>query len=83
MDMINLSHATRQAEHLEEIYTQLRKKNVTFPKNTAYRIVGSRPATEELIASGRIRCSQRTDGKFNRFDCNAEDVIRHANYLRK
>lgn len=78
--MIIAPHIQKQVTHLEEIFTVLRKRDVTFPKSISSKIVGSRGVLDKLISAGKIRVSQREDGKFGRFDCNAEDVIRYANY---
>lgn len=80
--MINLLYR-KQAAHLEEIYAVLRKKEITLPKSIASKIVGSRGILDKLIATKRIRMTQRNDGRFNRCDCNAADVFEYANYKNR
>ena len=75
----------RQASHLEEIYAILRTKNITLSKTVASKIVGGRYTLDKLIATKRIRTTQREDGRgqFRRYDCNAADVLQHVNYKER
>ena len=49
---------------------------MTFSKSEAMRIVGSRYVLERLVALKKIRMTQTGRKWF----CNAEDVLKHANY---
>lgn len=74
--------------HLEEIYTILRKNNITLSKTVSMKIVGSRGVLERLVATKKIRTKQDAKQdvkpeKFSRWECFAEDVFRYANYKER
>lgn len=68
------------AAHLESIYAAVSKNGITFSKSEAIKIVGSRRYLEKLVIAGKIRKSTSEGSQFNRWKCNAEDVLRYANY---
>lgn len=74
------NHILKDIHHLEDIYTILRQNNITFSKTEAMKIVGSRSLLEKLVATKKIRMIQQTNAQFGRWDCNAEDVMRYANF---
>lgn len=65
-------------EHVEDIYTVLRKSKITFSKEQAMQIVGGRSVLERLEATGKIRVEKYETYRKGQWKCNAEDVIRHA-----
>lgn len=66
-------------QHMEDIYTALRKNEITFSKTEAMKIVGSRTTLERLVASKQIRMTVRSESyRKGQWECNAEDVLRHA-----
>jgi hypothetical protein len=72
----------KQMNHLEEIYTFLRKGEITFSKTAAAKIVGGRGVLERLVARGKIRVNGYS-GSLGKWHCNAEDVLRYVNYKEK
>lgn len=82
--MIQLSPEIQiNLRHLEEIYTSLRKNDITLSKTEASKIVGSRYMLEKLVATKKIRVKEQSAARFNRWACLAEDVLRYANYKEK
>lgn len=69
-----------RAAHLETIYVSIRKSGITFSKSEATKIIGSRRYLEQLVIAGKIRMKVAEGSQFNRWKCNAEDVLRYANY---
>lgn len=67
-----------QAFHLEDIYTIIRKKGITFSKNKAIKLVGGRGRLERLAALGYIRVDKKGKNQNAPWECNAEDVLRFA-----
>ncbi|WP_455671668.1 hypothetical protein [Phocaeicola sp.] len=67
-------YAERQIKQLSTIYEAA--NNISFSKNEAMKIVGSRGALEMLVETKKIRMTQT--GK--KWFCNAADVLRHVNY---
>lgn len=66
-------------QHMETIYTALRKNGITFSKTEAMKIVGSRTLLERLVATKQIRMTVRNESyRKGQWECNAEDVLRHA-----
>lgn len=66
-------------QHIEDIYTALRKNEITFSKTEAMKIVGSRTTLERLVATKQIRMTVRSEAyRKGQWECNAEDVLRHA-----
>lgn len=82
MKFINQDMHTRLSL-LEDIYTSLRINEITFSKNESMKIVGSRRILEHLVATGKIRTKNIPCEKFRRWECLAEDVLRHANYKER
>lgn len=75
---------TEGLDQLENIYTALRVNNITVSKTMAMKIVGGRGILERLVATKKIRTKNGIKpGKFNRWECFAEDVFRYANYKKK
>jgi hypothetical protein len=72
----------RQVNQLEEIYTSLRKSEVTLSKTDAAKIVGGRGVLERLVSRGKIRVNGYS-GPRGRWHCNAEDVLRNVNAKAK
>lgn len=67
----------KNLEHLENIYTALRKNNIMLSKSEAMKIVGGRYVLERLVTAGKIRHTEQ--GKAGRkWYCAAEDVFRYA-----
>lgn len=67
----------KSLEQLENIYTALRKNNITLSKSEAMKIVGGRYVLERLVTSGKIRAVEQ--GKAgHKWHCMAEDVFRYA-----
>lgn len=73
----------RQAQHLEEIYTVLRKNDIKLSKSKSIKIVGARNLFEMLVATKKIRMIKRNDSQCDLWKCNAEDVFRYANYRER
>lgn len=69
--------------HLEDIYTQCRKNGVFLSKSQSTKIVGSRRYLEQLIESGKIRVKKESTRQMALCKCNAEDVLRYANYKER
>lgn len=67
-----------QAFHLEDIYTIIRKNGITFSKNEAIKLVGSRGRLESLAASGKIRVKKKGENQNSPWKCNGEDVLRYT-----
>lgn len=78
--MLTISRPISDAlQHMEDIYTALRKNEITFSKTEAMKIVGSRTTLERLVASKQIRMTVRSESyRKGQWECNAEDVLRHA-----
>lgn len=68
----------KYASHLEDIYTILRKKEITFSKNEAIKLVGNRGRLESLAASGKIRVKKKGENQNSPWECNGEDVLRYT-----
>lgn len=83
MTTINERYANTRLMELEEIYTAVRTSTITFSKSKAAKIIGSRYFLEKLITASKIRMTKATDRQFEQCKCNAEDVLRHANYKHK
>lgn len=81
MNLINPETRSRLAL-LEDIYTSLRLNSITFSKTVSMKIVGGRTTLERLVASGKIRMKKR-NAQFGRWECVAEDVLRHTNYKER
>lgn len=77
------SEVKSRLNQLEEIYTSLRLNNITLSKTEASKIVGSRGILEKLVIARKIRTNNYTNGKFERWNCSAEDVLRHANFKQR
>lgn len=83
MTTINERYANTRLMELEEIYTAVRTNTITFSKTDATKIIGSRRILERLVATGKIRMIKLSDRQAGIWKCNAEDVLRYANYKRK
>lgn len=81
--MENLLFQRQAAMHLDALYTVLRKNNIKLSKNESSKIVGSRSVLERLVATGKIRMVKRKNIQAGKWDCNAEDVFRYANYKER
>lgn len=78
--MYSLSKPVSDAlQHMESIYTALRKNGITFSKTQAMKIVGSRTLLERLVSTKKIRVEIRSESyRKGQWECNAEDVLRYA-----
>ena len=63
---------------IEKICTTCYKKGITFSKNTAMKLVGSRTRLEQLVAEGKIRMERNSEAQNGKWNCNAGDVLYHA-----
>lgn len=79
----NERYASKLLAELEEIYTAVRTNAITFSKTEATKIIGSRCFLERLVATGKIRMEKPSDRQAGIWKCNAEDVLRYANYKNK
>lgn len=79
----NERYVNKRLTELEEIYTAVRTNTITFSKTEATKIIGSRCFLEKLVAIGKIRMTKTSDRQAGTWKCNAEDVLRHANYKKK
>lgn len=79
----NERYVNKRLAELEEIYTAVRTNTITFSKTEATKIIGSRCLLEKLVATGKIRMDKPSDRQACTWKCNAEDVLRHANYKKK
>ena len=59
------------------IYCAMRR-GITFSKTQAAKIVGGRYVLERLVAARKIRMVQPHQKQNSRWQCNGEDVLRHA-----
>nr|DAK61223.1 MAG TPA: hypothetical protein [Caudoviricetes sp.] len=79
----NERYAHKLLKELEEIYTAVRTNTITFSKTEAAKIIGSRCFLEKLVATGKIRMNKPSDRQAGAWKCNAEDVLRYANYKKR
>lgn len=70
-------HIVKSLEHLEDIYSALRKNNITLSKSEAMKIVGGRYVLERLVNTDKIRAVQSKKAG-RKWRCVAEDVFRYA-----
>lgn len=63
---------------IEKICTSCYRKGITFSKNTASKLVGSRTRLERLVAEGKIRMEMKSEAQNGKWNCNAGDVLYHA-----
>ena len=63
---------------IESTCTTCYKKGITFSKNTAMKLVGSRTRLERLVAEGKIRMERKTNAQNSRWQLNAGDVLFHS-----
>ena len=63
---------------IEKIFTTCYKKGITFSKNTAMKLVGSRTRLERLVAEGKIRMESKGEAQNSKWQLNAGDVLYHA-----
>ncbi len=63
---------------IENICTTCYKKGITFSKNTAMKLVGSRTRLERLVAEGKIRMESKGEAQNSKWKLNAGDVLYHA-----
>ncbi len=70
-------HIVKSLEHLEDIYSALRKNNITLSKSEAMKIVGGRYVLERLVRSNKIRAVEQNQAG-RKWRCVAEDVFRYA-----
>lgn len=80
--IIQNTDAIINAAHLEAIYTTLRKNSIKLSKSEAAKIVGGRYVLEKLVALKKIRMTKPTEKNNGKWFCNAEDVLRYANYKK-
>lgn len=78
--MITMSESIKDTlQHIEDVYAVFRKKNITFSKTEAIKIVGSRSVLERLEATGKIRVEKYNETyRKGQWKCNGEDILRHA-----
>ena len=57
--MLQSPYIKKSLEQLENIYTALRKNNITLSKSEAMKIVGGRYVLERLVTSGKIRAVEQ------------------------
>lgn len=78
--MVQNMDAVIHAAHLESIYTALRTNHIKLSKSEAAKIVGGRYVLERLVALKKIRMEKPTEKKNGKWFCDADDVLRYANY---
>ena len=72
-------HITESVQHMEDIYSAIRKAQITFSKSQAMKIVGGRTRLERLAATKKIRVNVRGGNyRMGQWECNGEDVLRYA-----
>ena len=67
-----------EGKTIESICTTCYKKGITFSKNTAMKLVGSRTRLERLVAEGNIRMDRKGEAQNSKWKLNAGDVLYHA-----
>lgn len=67
-----------EGKTIESICTTCYKKGITFSKNTAMKLVGSRTRLERLVAEGKIRMDRKGEAQNSKWKLNAGDVLYHA-----
>lgn len=63
---------------LDKICSTCYRKGITFSKNTAMKLIGSRNKLERLVAEGKIRMESKGDAQNSKWQLNAGDVLYHA-----
>ena len=63
---------------LDQICSTCYRKGITFSKNTAMKLIGSRSKLERLVAEGKIRMESKGDAQNSKWQLNAGDVLYHA-----
>lgn len=63
---------------LDKICSTCYRKGITFSKNTAMKLIGSRNKLEQLVAEGKIRMESKGDAQNSKWQLNAGDVLYHA-----
>lgn len=75
------TNPTKPDQQLTNIFMAMRR-GITFSKTQAMKIVGGRYVLERLVAEKKIRMVQPHQRQNSRWECNGEDVLRHAqNYF--
>lgn len=67
-----------EGKTIEKICITCYKKGITFSKNTAMKLVGSRTRLERLVAEGKIRMERKGDAQNSKWQLNAGDVLQNA-----
>ena len=71
------TNPTKPDQQLTNIFMAMRR-GITFSKTQAMKIVGGRYVLERLVAEKKIRMVQPHQRQNSRWECNGEDVLRHA-----
>lgn len=79
----NSPYIAEKLSHLEDIFTVLRKSQITLSKTMAAKIVGGRYTLQRLVAVGKIRVVEQADCPHAKWHCLAEDVFRCVNYRER
>ena len=75
------TNPTKPDQQLTNIFMAMRR-GITFSKTQAMKMVGGRYVLERLVAEKKIRMVQPHQRQNSRWECNGEDVLRHAqNYF--
>ena len=81
MTAISLNTTSAEGILLTNLYQLARVKVKTFTKNEAAKWVGGRRRLEKLVAENHIRQVKAGTHQHSVWQCNAEDVLRHAKLI--
>jgi hypothetical protein len=68
----------KDIDELSNLYYAVRVAGTTFSKAAAAKIVGSRYRLERLVSENKIRKIKPGTRQNSPWECNGEDVLRHA-----